>query len=104
MPRYLEFETPKGEILIAVHSAQDGISAVKSPTEIIEKAEASLDEVFRRISGITHALAQAIAASKEGISSAEIEFGVQLKGRTKLCVVEGEATAAFKVKLVFKPV
>lgn len=105
MAKLVEMSTKSGGKVLIQISENDtsGVRPVTALDDAYEDAIQTLDEGLEQLYSIGRAFSGALAALGSTLESAELELGLQVTGKGKLFVVEAEAEASFKAKLVFKP-
>jgi hypothetical protein len=101
MPKLLTFDSPNGQVHIAVRTAEDTIAAVSVVDDAIEMAEKSLDEALAIVTKISDSVFSALSKSQHAPSSTEVEFGLQFTAKGTIYVVEAQAEASLNVKLTY---
>lgn len=99
MPKLLQLSAEGSDVLIAVKAPGESLQAVGILDGSIEKLEKSMDDVFRMVGAVAASFAEQLRSSP--VASAELEFGFQFTAKGTVYVVESEAQAALKLKLVF---
>jgi len=99
MPKLLQFTAQGGDVLIAVKTPGEHLQPVGATDTAIEKLGRSLDEVFQMARAVATSCAEQLR--KAPLASAELELGFQFTSKGTVYVVEAEAQAALKLKLVF---
>jgi hypothetical protein len=99
-------EIPDGTSAILIQSADENRSAVVGTSKIddaIQKVTDSLAKKLEVLTSLSDAVSKALKESKRTFSNVEIEFGLSFTGKGNIYVVQAEAEATIKVKLVFDP-
>jgi hypothetical protein len=101
MPKLLEFGGEDDRVLIAVRVPGDEIEAIGRLDDTIERVGKSVAEVFGMVGKVANDFYETLKTAP--VESAEVELGLQFTGKGRLYIVESEAQAAIKVKLVLQP-
>jgi hypothetical protein len=104
MASLIEMKTKAGgSLLIQISERDSSVRPVTALDNAYEKAVETLDAGLDQLCSIGKSFTDALSGLGKTLESAELELGLQATGKGKLFVVEAEAKASFKVKLVFKP-
>ena len=99
MSKLIEYQASDGPVLIAVRSGEADVTPVANLEDTIEKAAGHLRNSFQTVRRIADDFVDSLREGASKVSSAELEFGLDLTGKGTIYVVETTAAAAFKVKL-----
>jgi len=100
MAKLIEYPTKDGSVLIAVTRGGADVTPVANLEDTIQKAAQNLRDSFQIIRRIADDFVASLQAGVSAVTSAELEFGLDLTGKGTIYVVETTAQASFKVKLV----
>jgi hypothetical protein len=101
MTKLLEFEDDGMQVLVAVPTPGDEIEAIGRLDETIERVGKSMADVFGMVGKVARDFYDTFKTAP--VESAEVELGLQFTGKGRLYIVETEAQAVIRVKLVLKP-
>jgi Trypsin-co-occurring domain 1 len=101
MPKLLEFEGDNEKILIAVPTPGDEIEAIGRLDDTIEQVGKSMADILGMVAGVARGFHTTLRSAP--VDQAEVELGLQVTGKGRIYIVETEAQAAIRVKLVLRP-
>jgi Trypsin-co-occurring domain 1 len=91
-----------GTILMQISKAEGGIRPATSLDDAIDKVEATVQQGLKQLADIGRDFVSTLSTVGDKLETAELELGLSVTGKGKLFVVESEAEASLKAKLVYK--
>ena len=101
MPKLVEYRAEGDPVLIVAKTP--GVVPVGNLEDAIVQVEVTLRDQFKVIRRIADEFAATIQGDGSPVTSAELEFGLEVSGKGTIYVVETTGTATFKVKLALTP-
>lgn len=109
MSEFTEFDLPSGAVLQVqsrlyppVPPGVPGREATRQASGAEEAREAWVDGLDL-VREVAEGVVDRLSAAAKGADEIRVEFGVSLKGRSGIILVEGEAAANLKVTIAWKP-
>ena len=94
----MQFDSKDAPILIDVTPPGGGVQPAGATETVIKHAQSAFDDALRMAGSVARSF-QAML-QEYGLQQAELEFGFQFTGKGTIYIVQSEAQAALKVKVV----
>jgi hypothetical protein len=102
MTQLIRIPGAAGPILVEVPGPPGAVRAAGRLDDAIADVATTIEDGFKTLESVARSFEATFLGLASSLESAELELGLQFTGKGSVFVVESEAEAAFKVKLVFE--
>ncbi|HTI10290.1 MAG TPA: CU044_2847 family protein [Puia sp.] len=104
MKPILELTTGKGTILVQAQENEASlVEGTSRMDDVVVKISESIESKLEVLSDLAESITQSLYQKIKTAERIEVEFGISLTIKGTVYVVQSEAEATFKIKLICKP-